>query len=123
MRILARPTGVLSGRFRRRLRRFQRRQFLEPLLVPAARESRIQPDIDDRNGLFFGKNARAHGQHIEVIVLARHPRLVFAADVGGAEPGVLLAAIAMPMPLPQTRMPRCATPEATRQATACAKSG
>ena len=53
--------------------------------MPAARESRMQPDIDDRDGLLFGKNARSHGQHVEVIVLPRHPRLVFAGDVGGAD--------------------------------------
>jgi len=38
-------------------------------------------------------------------------------------PGILLAAIDMPMPVPQTRMPKRALPEATSRDTATAKSG
>jgi len=59
--------------------------------VPAAREARIQPGIEDHHGLLFSKNARAHGQHIEVIVLsdirASYSLVMLAARI----PGVLLA--------------------------------
>ena len=64
--------------------------------------------------------ATRDGYDVRVVVLAREGGEQRAGDVGGADPFDLLAATAMPMPVPHTSTPRSAMPSTTSCATRAA---
>ena len=66
---------------------FNPRDLGHPPLVPAAGKRRLQPFIYDAHRLLRLQQACAQRQYVGVVVLTAHLRLVFIADVGGADSG------------------------------------
>jgi len=98
---------------------FYRSDFVEAALVAAAQVGRGQEDLNHFDGGFAGDDAATEREHIGIIVFACEARGIRVMGESAARmPGTLLAAMEMPMPEPQTAMPRSACFEITRSATA-----
>ena len=67
-----------------RLFDLQRRDLRHPARVAPALESRVQPGVDDRERRRPPGRARAHAQHVGVVVRARQPRRLHVPDVDRA---------------------------------------
>ncbi len=86
----------------------------------AARGGRRRTGVDRKASTMAaaasgGQLPAGEREDVEVVVLAGQRRAGRVAECGAARiPGTLLAAMAMPTPLPHTRMPRSASPPATR---------
>ena len=48
--------------------------LVDPALVPATRERRVQPELDNFIGQAEGDDPSAHGQHVRIVVFAGQPR-------------------------------------------------
>ena len=85
--------------------------------VPAAAELGVQKSmINQARWLPRSRvNLRPERQHVGVVVLARQPHFVLDCARAARTPSILLAAIAMPIPVEQTRMPRSARPARLRR--------
>ena len=97
---------------------FNGHDFFHAALMAATGKLRIEPFIHDGKSLLRIEDASAQREHIGIVMLAAHLRFIFCAYVCGPDAIDLLAVIAMPMPLPQTRMPRSARCSLTSCATA-----
>ena len=87
--------------------------LVDAALVPAAGKRRVEKRVDDPAGDVGRREPLAEREHVGVVVLAAEPRGVFVHRPGPARmPATLLAAIAMPRPEPQKRMPRSNAPDA-----------
>ena len=99
----------------------QLRDLGDAARVTAAGEFGVQENVDQFGGALLVQILRAEREHVGVVVLAGQPHFVFVtAPAPRARPSILLAAIAIPTPVEQTRMPRSARPCATSRPTRCA---
>jgi len=97
--------------------------FVEAALVAAAGEGRVEEGLHHCQGSDGRDDACAEGEDVGVVV-SRASRAVTMSWARAARmPGTLLAAIEIPMPEPQTAIPRSAFFEATRSPMALPKSG
>jgi hypothetical protein len=91
--------------------------------MTAAAERGFHERADDRGGLVGRGCPRAQLSTLRSLC-SRATRAVSTSAMAAARtPGSLLAAIAIPMPVPHTRTPRSNRPSLTPRATAEAKSG
>lgn len=91
--------------------------------VAAAREGRVEEHAQDSGGAVEGVS-RAPSARTFRSLCSRDSRALVSSPMAAARmPGTLFAAIAMPIPLPQTSTPRANRPSLTPRATAVAKSG
>ena len=92
--------------------------FVEAALVAAAEISGGQESLHHFDGGGFRDNAAAESEDISVVVFAGEAWVVTSCARAARTPGTLLAAMEMPIPEPQTAMPRSACFETTRSPTA-----
>ena len=83
--------------------------------------AQVEPDIDERPGSGCRDDVLPHAQDLGVVVL--HRAASRSCAVAARTPGTLLAAMAVPTPVPQMRTPRSARPSATALATRKETSG
>jgi hypothetical protein len=94
-----------------------------PPLVSTTFEDRTEPRVDAVFGDLRADEALTDADHVGVVVLARESGARDIQTVAARIPSILLAAMAIPMPLPHTQRPRSAPPSRIDRPTAAPKSG
>ena len=73
--------------------------------MPAAFEIGFEPDLDHAIQQLAAQQVRGQAKYVGVVVSAAHLRGYAVVARSGGDPETLLAAMHMPIPVPQVKMP------------------
>src|SRR5438874_6413184 len=76
--------------------------FVEAPLVAATEVGGGQENLHHGNGRFAGDDAAAKREHVRIVVFPRQACCIESCANAARTPGTLLAAMEMPIPVPQT---------------------